>query len=131
MCSLTSIRKQFVVGVVLCLVFVAALADGIEGTWRLLKRELPDGTIQTPPTVAGLYTLNNGLRHLNAYSSQIDHRFHGDCDQSFHSKAISGSTSNRSALRCSAAWEVGRYSAVSACVKFSFFRMVFPLKASL
>jgi hypothetical protein len=28
-----------------------------------------------------------------AYSTQIDHRFHGDCDQSFHSKAISGSTS--------------------------------------
>ena len=68
MCRLTSIQKQFVVGVVLCLAFVApALADGVEGTWRLLRRELPDGTIQTPPTVAGLYTLTNGLRHLNVF----------------------------------------------------------------
>jgi len=31
-----------------------------------------------------------------AHSGQIDHRFHGDCDQSFRGKAISGSTSNRS-----------------------------------
>ena len=48
-----------------------------------------------------------------AYSTQIDHRFHGDCDQSFHSKAISGSTSKRSVIRCPAVREDGRYSAVS------------------
>jgi hypothetical protein len=71
------------------------------------------------------------VRWICAYSSQIDHRFHGDCDQSFHSKAIIGSTSNRSALWCSAVREVGRYSWASVCVKFSFFRMVFPLRASL
>ena len=31
-----------------------------------------------------------------ACSAQIDHRFHGDCDQSFRCKATTGSTSNRS-----------------------------------
>jgi hypothetical protein len=36
----------------------------------------------------------------SAYSTQIDHRFHGDCDQSFHVKSISGSTSKRSVIRC-------------------------------
>ena len=54
-----------------------------------------------------------GIKLRAAYSTQIDHRFHGDCDQSFHSKAISGSTSKRSVIRCPAVREDGRYSAVS------------------
>ena len=42
-----------------------AHADDIEGTWRLIKRKLPDGTILTPPVVVGLGTLKGGMRHLN------------------------------------------------------------------
>jgi hypothetical protein len=65
---LCSVGKRFVVGFILSLAFVTfALADGIEGTWRLVKRQLPDGTVQTPPTVVGLGTLTNGLRHLNVF----------------------------------------------------------------
>ena len=45
----------------------AAWADDIDGTWRLVKRQLPDGTIQTPPTVVGVGTLINGIRHLNVF----------------------------------------------------------------
>jgi len=68
MCLLRSIGKQFLAGLALSIAFVApATADGVEGTWRLLKRQLPDGTIQTPPTVVGLGTLTNGLRHLNVF----------------------------------------------------------------
>ena len=68
MCLLNSIGKRLVVGFILSLAFVTfALADGIEGTWRLVKRQLPDGTVQTPPTVVGLGTLTNGLRHLNVF----------------------------------------------------------------
>ena len=64
----TSVGKQLLVGLMVSLSFATfALADGIEGTWRLIKRDLPDGTVQTPPTVVGLSTTTNGLRHLNVF----------------------------------------------------------------
>ena len=44
-----------------------AHADEIEGTFRLVKRQLPDGTIQTPPTVAGMWTMVKGHRQLNVF----------------------------------------------------------------
>jgi hypothetical protein len=43
-----------------------------------------------------------------AYSTQIDHRFHGDCDQSFHGKAISASTSMRSVIIKALSWALAR-----------------------
>ena len=65
---LTSVGKRLMAGLILLFAFVTlALADGVEGTWRLTKRQLPDGTVQTPPTVVGLGTLTNGLRHLNVF----------------------------------------------------------------
>jgi hypothetical protein len=36
-------------------------ADGLEGTWRLTMRKLPDGTVLTPPTVQGLVNINKGV----------------------------------------------------------------------
>lgn len=63
-----SISQRLVAGLILLLsVATVALADDVEGTWRLVKRELPDGTIQTPPTVVGLGTLVKGMRHLNVF----------------------------------------------------------------
>ena len=44
-----------------------AHADEIEGTFRLVKRQLPGGTIQTPPTVAGIWTMVKGHRQLNVF----------------------------------------------------------------
>jgi hypothetical protein len=64
----TTVAQRLVAGLTLWLAFATfALADGIEGTWRLVKRELPDGTAQTPPTVVGLGTVINGQRHLNVF----------------------------------------------------------------
>ncbi len=37
----------------------------IEGTYVLESRELADGTVLTPPAVAGLYTLSGGNMNLN------------------------------------------------------------------
>ena len=68
MSVLTSVFQRLVAGLILSLgIATFALADDIEGTWRLVKRQLPDGTIQTPPTVVGLYTVVNGQRHLNVF----------------------------------------------------------------
>lgn len=44
-----------------------AHAGDIEGTWRLVKRVLPDGTVLTPPAVMGAGTAINGMRHLNVF----------------------------------------------------------------
>jgi hypothetical protein len=35
-----------------------------DGTWKLVKRTLPDGTVLTPPTVQGLSTNKNGTNQL-------------------------------------------------------------------
>jgi hypothetical protein len=62
--------KRFVLqclllGLVMCLVSISfSWAQDIQGTWRLVKRELPDGTVQTPPTVLGSYMLKGGQRNL-------------------------------------------------------------------
>ena len=45
----------------------AAHAGDIEGTWRLVKRVLPDGTVIAPPGVQGMGTAINGMRHLNVF----------------------------------------------------------------
>jgi len=39
-------------------------ADGPDGTWRLVMRKLPDGTVQTPPTVQGRFTFKDGVSQL-------------------------------------------------------------------
>ena len=37
----------------------------LEGTWRLLSRDLPDGSSQTPPAIVGLLTFQDGYRNFN------------------------------------------------------------------
>ena len=45
---------------------------GIEGTWKLLSRDLPDGSKQTPPDIMGLLTFQDGYRNLNVYWTDAD-----------------------------------------------------------
>jgi len=42
-----------------------AQLSSVEGTWRLVARDLPDGTRITPPQVMGSYTMSKGQRNLN------------------------------------------------------------------
>jgi len=64
----SAVFQRLVFGLVLLFgVAVFAQADEIEGTFRIVKRELPDGTVQTPPTVAGQWTMVNGYRQLNVF----------------------------------------------------------------
>ena len=72
---LTSTAKRILTGVMLSLAFsFPVFADGIDGTWRLIKRELPDGTELTPPAVVGLHTITHGMRHLNVFWHTPDGR---------------------------------------------------------
>jgi len=42
-----------------------AQSTSIEGTWRLMSRQLPDGITVKPPNVQGIMSLANGHRNLN------------------------------------------------------------------
>ncbi len=66
--------KQLLGVVALSLVFlviseapVAAQAPSIEGTYRLVARDLPDGTRIEPPALDGLITYTKTFRNFNIY----------------------------------------------------------------
>jgi len=41
------------------------VALNIEGTYRLIRRELPDGTVQLPPIVKGMFTYTKEFRDFS------------------------------------------------------------------
>jgi hypothetical protein len=59
-----------------CMVAILANAHAgdIDGTWRLTKRVLPDGTVLVPPTVVGMGTAIDGMRHVNVFWARADGR---------------------------------------------------------
>ena len=60
-----SLSQRLLAGFVMSLALVAfACADDLDSSWRLVMRKLPDGTVQTPPTVQGMFTSKNGVRQL-------------------------------------------------------------------
>lgn len=42
-------------------------SPSIEGTYRLVSRDLPDGTKQVPPSIVGLITFTKNYRNFNIY----------------------------------------------------------------
>lgn len=53
-----------------------ARVPSIEGTWRLVSREMPDGTVIRPPDVLGAFTYAGGLRNFNVFwTGPEDKRF--------------------------------------------------------
>ena len=44
-----------------------SVAQGIEGTYRLVARDLPDGTRVEHPDIEGLITFRDGYRNFNIY----------------------------------------------------------------
>jgi hypothetical protein len=44
----------------------------IDGTYELVSRELPDGTMQVPPAIMGLVTFADGHRNFNVYWTKED-----------------------------------------------------------
>ena len=72
--------KQFFGVVALTLVFlviseapVAAQTPSIEGSYRLVKRDLPDGTWLEPPALDGLITWTKGYRNFNIFWTDLEH----------------------------------------------------------
>ena len=62
---LLSIFGALLITASFCITSQAADFTSIEGTYVLESRQLPDGTILTPPAIAGLYVLSEGYMSLN------------------------------------------------------------------
>jgi hypothetical protein len=50
----------------------ASSAPTIEGTYKLVSRTLPDGTMQSPPDIMGLMTYTKGHRTVNVMWKEPD-----------------------------------------------------------
>lgn len=55
------------------------VAPGIEGTYQLVRRELPDGTVQLPPVVKGMMTYTKGFRNFSVVWKDEEGRFYSEC----------------------------------------------------
>jgi hypothetical protein len=53
----------------------ASTAPTIEGTYQLVSRKLPDGTIQRPPEIMGLLTYTKSHRNFNVVWKDANHKF--------------------------------------------------------
>lgn len=54
-------------------------APSIEGTYRLVRRELPDGTVQLPPIVKGMMTYTKEFRNFSVVWKDDKNRFYSEC----------------------------------------------------
>ena len=64
-------RAYLALGPLSLVLFTGAIAPpkspNIEGTYRLVSRDLPDGTKQVPPSIVGLLTFTEHDRNFNIY----------------------------------------------------------------
>ena len=64
-----------VVMVLLFAIAASAQAPSIEGTYQLLSRKLPDGTMLNPPDLMGLWTYTKSHRNLNIVRKDATGKF--------------------------------------------------------
>ena len=55
------------------------VAPSIEGTYQLVRRELPDGTVQLPPAVMGMITYTKEFRSFSVVWKDNEGRFYSEC----------------------------------------------------
>lgn len=51
----------------------------IVGTYRLIRRELPDGTVQFPPIVKGMFTYTKEFRNFSVVWQDDHGQFYSEC----------------------------------------------------
>lgn len=70
-----SLRGVLVVMGLLYAIAASAQAPSIEGTYQLLSRKLPDGTMLSPPELMGLWTYTKSHRNLNIVRKDATGKF--------------------------------------------------------
>jgi hypothetical protein len=61
--------------VLLCTLSASAQAPSIEGTYQLISRTLPDGTVLKPPDIMGLCTYTKSHRNFNLVQKDATGKF--------------------------------------------------------
>ena len=54
-------------------------ALNIVGTYRLIRRELPNGTVQLPPIVKGMFTYTKEFRNFSVVWQDDQGQFYSEC----------------------------------------------------
>jgi hypothetical protein len=54
-------------------------ALNIEGTYQLVRRELPDGMVQLPPIVKGMFTYTKNFRNFSVIWQNDHGQFYSEC----------------------------------------------------
>lgn len=54
-------------------------APAIEGTYQLVRRELPDGTVQVPPALKGMATFTKEFRNFSVVWHDKQGRYYSEC----------------------------------------------------
>ena len=64
----SSVSRRLVSGLIVSLTLCAfAHAETPDGTYRLVMRKLPDGTVLAPPAMQGMGTFKNGMYQLSLF----------------------------------------------------------------
>ena len=78
----SSFPRQFwallgiLVGIVLlCAIAASAQTPSIEGTYQLVSRKVPDGTVLKPPVIMGLFTYTKTHRNFNVVVKDATGKF--------------------------------------------------------
>ena len=70
-----SLSGVLVVMVLLCAIAASAQTPSIEGTYKLISRQLPDGTMLRPPEIMGLCTFTKTHRNFNLVRKDATGKF--------------------------------------------------------
>lgn len=54
-------------------------APSIEGTYQLVSRELPDGTVQHPPLLKGMITFTKDFRNFSIVWKDDEGKYYSEC----------------------------------------------------
>jgi len=55
------------------------MTPSIEGTYQLVRRELPDGNVQLPPALKGMFTYTKAFRHFSVLWQDDTGKFYSEC----------------------------------------------------
>ena len=55
------------------------VASSIEGSYQLVRRELPDGTVQFPPDLKGMITYTREFRNFSVVWKDDEGKFYSGC----------------------------------------------------
>ena len=55
------------------------VASSIEGSYQLVRRELPDGTVQFPPDLKGMITYTREFRNFSVVWKDDEGKFYSEC----------------------------------------------------